>query len=282
MKIKTAGWLDGLQIKNAQENTMRHWLKALAVSTLACSPAVYAESALPFMKDMAGERELPLPWGIDFDFFTMDQDYDVGKLVLDIPGVVIPDSSQIDVNNKVQHMDIKLDVWLLPFLNVFGILGHVQNDTVVDLSRAPITGLPFPITQLPFDSDGTVLGGGFTLAYGGDRWFTSVTTTYTDTDLGGSFDSSVESLTIQPRVGLLRGNWVAWVGGMYLDTEETHSGTESIPGLGEFGFDVVLNTKDDWNAAVGVAHHFSPKANLSFELGMGDRTHTLFNFNYRF
>ena len=109
-----------------------------------------------------------------------------------------------------------------------------------------------------------------------------MTTTWTDVDLGGDFDSSAENLAVQPRFGFMRNNWTAWVGGMYLDTEETHSGAIDIPGLGSIPFDVVLETSDEWNTTVGIAHNFSNKASLSFEYGYGDRSHTLLNWNYRF
>lgn len=244
-----------------------------------------AESSLPFKKDLAGDRELPPPWGIGFDFFTMDQDYGIDALRFTLPGVILPDPSDVAVTNEVQHFDFKADVWLLPFLNVFALVGHVESDTVVDLSKAEIIGLPISLGNLAIKTDGTVLGGGLTLAFGGDNWFGSLTTTYTDTDLGGDFDSSAETWTVQPRVGLIRGQWLVWLGGMYLDVEETHSGTIFLPGLEQLGpveFDVVLSTQDEWNTAVGVSHHFSKRSSLSFEVGFGDRTHTLFNFNYRF
>ena len=47
-------------------------------------------------------------------------------------------------------------------------------------------------------------------------------------------------------------------------------------------FDVQLESAEKWNYAVGIFHAFSPKAHLSLEYGFGDRTHTLFNFTYRF
>ena len=48
------------------------------------------------------------------------------------------------------------------------------------------------------------------------------------------------------------------------------------------GRSVELDTMDKWNYAVGVGYVFGPEAHLSFEVGLGDRTHTLFNFTYRF
>ena len=71
---------------------------------------------------------------------------------------------------------------------------------------------------------------------------------------------------------------------MYLDTEETHSGNIDlgIPGAPTIPFAVSLESMEAWNYAVGMGYVFSPKAHLSFEVGFGDRTHTLFNFTFRF
>ena len=244
--------------------------------------SAFADSGPLFMKHLLGEREFYEPWGIGIDFFTMDQQYEIQQLQFQLPGVSVPDPSQLDVQNEVEHFDLKFDVWLTPFLNVFGILGHLDAETVVDLSSVPVSGLPFPLGKLPVNYDGTVYGGGLTLAYGGERWFTSVTATWTGTDLSGDFDSSVNSFTAQPRVGLLFDKWTFWIGGMYLDTQEKHSGTVQLPVLGSIPFEVELEGSNKWNTAVGAGYVFSPKAMLYFEYGFGNRDHTLFNFTYRF
>ena len=64
-----------------------------------------ADSALPFMKDLAGDTELPRPWGISLDFYTMDQDYDIKDLQFVLPGLSLGDPSQVDVTNEVVHFD---------------------------------------------------------------------------------------------------------------------------------------------------------------------------------
>lgn len=241
-----------------------------------------ADSAMPFMKDLAGDAELPRPWGISIDFYTMDQDYDIKDLQFALPGISLGDPSQIEVTNKVMHYDIQADVWVLPFLNVFGLIGKVSTDTVVDLSKVEITGLPFSLGTLPVTFDGTVYGLGFTLVYGTENWFVSATTTYTETSTSGVLDSSVDSLSIQPRIGLIRDSWRFWAGSMYLAVDEKHSGIFALPVIGDVPFSVELATRDNWNYAAGVGYVFSDRANLSFELGFGSRTHTLFNFNVRF
>ena len=244
--------------------------------------AAIADSGPLFMKNLLGEREFYEPWGIGFDFYTMEQPYDIKQLTFDLPGVSIPDASQLDVHNYVTHYDLKADVWLTPFLNVFGILGHMKAETVVDLSSVPVTGLPFRLGKLPVNYDGWVYGLGLTLAYGGEHWFTSVTSTWTDTSLNGDFDSSVKSFTAQPRIGPLWGKWAFWLGGLYIDTKENHSGVVQLPVLGAVPFEVELQGSNKWNTAVGAGYAFSTKAMLYLEVGFGKRDHTLFNFTYRF
>jgi len=259
-------------------------MRALILLLAALIPLSSSAEGLPFLKDLAGDADLPRPWGIGFDFFTMDQDYDIKSLTFALPGVAVGDPSNIKVTNEVQHFDLKGDAWLFPFLNVFGLVGRVSIDTNVDFTNAGITGLPpgFSLGQLPVSFNGTVWGGGFTLIYGTERWFTSVTTVYTSTSTSGDLDSKVKSTAVQPRIGLLRGDWQFWGGAMYLDTTEKHSGIFDLPYIGPVPFAVELSTQDNWNYVVGVGYTFNDRADLKFEAGFGNRTHTLLNFNIRF
>jgi len=69
---------------------------------------------------------------------------------------------------------------------------------------------------------------------------------------------------------------------MYLDTDEKHSGIFELPYIGDVPFSIELVTQDSWNYTGGVGYVFSDRADRSFEIGFGNRTHTLFNFTYRF
>lgn len=259
---------------------MRRTLLALLLTV-----PLAAQAEPLFMKDMVGDREFFDPWGVGVDFYTMEQDYGIKSLEFQLPGVPGIDPDLVDVENDLSHVDIKLDAWVTPFLNVFALVGRMKADTYVDLSSVALPPeLPFSLGTLEVNYDGTVYGGGFNLFYGTDRWFAALNNTWTDTSLSGDFESSVQSFTSQPRVGLIRGNWIGYVGAMYLDTEETHSGEIDlgIPGAPTIPFAVKLDTLEEWNYAIGMGYVFSPKAHLSFEIGLGDRTHTLFNFTGRF
>jgi hypothetical protein len=237
-----------------------------------------------FMKDLLGDRKFFAPWGVGIDIFNMGQDYSITNLEFQLPGIGDIDPSKVGVTNDVQHVDIKADVWITPFLNVFGLVGKMDADTFVDLSSVTIPGLPVALPALPVSYDGTVYGVGVNLLYGTDRWFAALNNTWTDTSLSGDFDSSVSSYTLQPRLGLIVDGWTAWIGGMYLDTDEKHSGVIQlpIPNLPPVPFNVELESKEKWNYAVGFGKVFSPKATMYLEIGFGDRNHTLFNFTYRF
>jgi len=248
------------------------------VFLLFFSSMVNAESRLPFMKHLAGEQQLPRPWGLSIDYYDMEQNYALDSLVFQFPGLSV-DPNLLDVTNDIKHIDIKLDAWVLPFLNVFVIAGQIDGDTNVDISRS---GLPLPFSEIPVSYDGDVYGGGATLVAGGDVYFGSLTLTYSDADIGGDFNSSVESVAIQPRVGIRVDKWQLFVGGMWLQADESHSGTITIPFLGSVPFDVELSEEERFNYGVGVHRDLGEHFEFTLDAGFGDREHILANIGYRF
>ena len=256
----------------------------------ALLPAAASGDAL-FGSDIAGDRKLPKAWGVGIDYFDMSQPYRLDSLVLDLPPLqaLIPDPSILPIDNEIRHTDLKVDVWIAPFLNLFAIYGRIEGDTTIDLG---VLGLPLPpqTNNLVVEYDGNVYGYGAVLAGGTDRWFASVTATLTDTDLGGSFDSSVKATTIQPRLGLRFGEDTEfWIGGYLLDAEEKHSGTVSLD-LGPFvpisaedvAFAVDLSQAEDFNWSIGTHTTWADSWEATVEVGAGDRRTVLANFTYRF
>ena len=267
----------------------------------ASAAVATAQADALFGNDMAGDRKLPRTWGIGFDYFEMSQPYqidslsltdNIGPVIVDLGSILAPDPSVLDIENEIRHNDIKIDVWVLPFLNVFGIYGRIDGETHINLSSL---GLPLPpqTNSLTVDYDGDVFGGGIVLAFGGDKWFGSVTATATDTSLGGDFKSSVSATTIQPRVGLRFGDHTeVWLGGYMLDAEEKHSGTIDLD-LGLVGgmlpvdaqdavFAVDLSQQKDFNFSIGTHMMLSEAWEATIEVGAGDRRTALANFTYRF
>jgi hypothetical protein len=260
----------------------------ILVLALFLAPLPSLAEAL-FGNSLAGGQALPRTFGVGVDYFHMDQPYRIDSLSFSPPVLPITDPDVIGVDNSVRHVDVKFDVWLMPFLNVFAIYGNIQGDTSVDLSGL---GIPLPpsVQSLPVSYDGSVYGGGLVLAVGGDRWFASLTGTAVRTNLSGDFDSSVEVTTIQPRLGLRFGDHTEfWIGGYLIDAQEKHSGTITLD-LGPLGpgmpvpidFAVDLSQQEDFNLSFGTHMMFSDSWEATVEVGGGDRDTVLANFTYRF
>jgi hypothetical protein len=262
-----------LEEKMAQRQA---WICAIVLGCLTVSTPL---AALPWGKQWVGDAELPKPVGIGFDVFSMDQGYVISDLSLAIPGFDVSAVSGLEVDNSITELNVKVDAWLLPFLNVFGIVGKIDGTTLVDLRRASIV-LPFQNIQI--DYDGTVYGGGLTLAIGKGRYFGSLTYTYTESNLGGDFDSSVQAQTLMPKVGLSGDHGSFWVGAFYLSAEETHRGTTTVPILGTVGFDIALQEEEALSYTIGGAVHWGERFTLTMEGGFSGRTTTLISAGWRF
>jgi len=251
----------------------------VAALLLAGAPAFAGDSVLPFGKSLAGGEELPLPFGVGLTVYGQTQDYGLKKLAFDFPGLSV-DPGVIGVDNSIQEMNIQLDVWIFPFLNLFGILGSVDGITNVDLSG--VQGLPFSLGRLRIDYDGEVYGVGANLVAGGQGWFASLTTIWTQENLSGDFESDVQAWIITPRLGLRDDRGAVWIGATYQDVEETHQGTIVLPFVGPVAFDVELEAKDAWNIQIGAATEISKHWHLHVEGGFAQRLSAEFGATARF
>jgi hypothetical protein len=79
----------------------------------------------------------PLPVGVGVNYYTQSQGYDLSSLRVNVLPGDLAVLEGIGIDNDVSEVNIKLDYWLLPFLNVFGILGHVDGETDVDTDLIP-------------------------------------------------------------------------------------------------------------------------------------------------
>ncbi len=209
----------------------------------------------------------------------MTQGYAIDGLSFNI-GVPIefPDTSLISVKNEIDYIGFKSDVWLLPFLNVFGVLGDLHGKTDVDLGAL---GIPL-LGDISISYDGLVYGGGMVLAGGGERWFATVAATYTKSDLKGDFNSSVTSVALQPRVGFSGGQVQFWVGGFNLSADESHAGNIDLPFLGPVEFAVDLSEEEKWNTTIGFRAELGDRIDVLMEGAFGDRDHFLASLGHRF
>ncbi|HEX6764352.1 MAG TPA: hypothetical protein VF103_02715 [Polyangiaceae bacterium] len=179
-------------------------------------------------KDLAKKgMKFPFPFGIGVTYLEAIQPIDVKNLE-----VAINDGDFVDVSrfvkfesldSNVQAANARLDLWVLPFLNVYGLanwLISTEGDAV--LSK------PFPLRA---GSTQTGYGGGFgaTGAFGFWGIFATVDANFTWNQLS-NLESPVRTFVFAPRVGkrFPITNTVAvsgWIGAMRQDVQADTSGS---------------------------------------------------------
>ena len=252
-------------------------LLAVAILLLVpAGPAVAQSGGL----DIPDGVHLPAPWGVAITLYSQTQDYDIVNLDVPLAGIDIGQAENLTVANQTDTYHFKFDYWLLPFLNVYAIVGYVDGTTTVELGKIDL-GIPIRLNDIRIDYDGLLYGGGVTLAFGGKGWFTTLTYDINETDLDLT-DSSVSAWVLTPRVGLVFEGAAIWVGGMYQQAEETHAGIFDMPFLGSVPFRVELEQSDAWSYFVGMNAGLGEHLNLTLEGGFGPRKAVLATLEYRF
>lgn len=254
----------------------------LFVYTVPLTHAAEGDAAglFPLGKAMAADKELPRPFGVGATVHYQKQGYSLSRMTVSLPNVNLAQAAGLDIDNELIEMDVTADLWVLPFLNVFGLIGRIDGETEVDLSSVQLGGLTI-------DYDGVVYGGGVTLAGGIDNVFASLTAIFTDTHLDQS-DSSVQAWILTPRIGVSTRipesdrPVTLWAGAMYQQTDEEHSGSIAAAQLGTVAYDVELEEDSAWNALVGVATELSDHWNLELEAGGSSRSQVTLTATCRF
>jgi lipid-binding SYLF domain-containing protein len=238
---------------------------------------------MPFMAQKVIDKgyDLPLPYGLKLAYVNVDQAQLLDNLYVGFNG---SDKELLDswvafenarsINDTVQAV---FDVWVLPFMNVFGILGkidgHAPMDVIVegngfldqlgiDCSK-PGNAVACNLLQdkeftLPIDAEfkGNNYGIGINLAGGWNGYFVTIPITYVYADLDGK-DSDGAVISASPRVGKMfnlkdRGNLALYIGGSYLDSNLTVDGSVTVPGTDiSLEYTIDQDNKDKWAAIVG-------------------------------
>lgn len=258
----------------------------IAAFFLACAlPAAAGVTVeVPIETDEPAMPEFRKKFGVEVAYYHQEQPYTTsGTPLISLPaipgGFAITNVLMSNIENEVDHAHLKFDYDVLPFLNLFAVLGWVDGETSLTASGTLGQALPNPPPPLPvtlpfkISYEGFVYGIGTTASFGWNNWFTSLTVFYSRTDVDAR-DSELDSLVIMPRIGYRWDKLSVWVGAMYLQVEEDHSGTYVVdfgPGPVPVSYSVSLEQQEDINFLVGVNYEFSDSWNATLEGGFGDR-----------
>lgn len=262
---------------------------------------------LPFWGQKIREMgfELPLPFGTGANFIYMDQEIEIRNLKVDIRGTNI-DVSGVTFSNASAHdaaATARLDLWLLPFANIYGIFGYINGEAELDVNLPslivdmPIIG-PTPITdpksiKFNIDYNGTTFGGGLTLAGGYKDFFGSLDVNYTQSNID-VVDGEIKTLTVSPRIGVLvdpaaiKGSLALWVGAMYMDYKQTVTDDINLNELDsrlpsvEIDFEIDVKNEEHWNLLFGGLWEITKRWQVMAEGGVGNRRQVILGAFFRF
>lgn len=305
---------------------------------------------LPFFAQAARERgyELPEPFGINANYMNIHQDILVHSIAfeglsLNMPDITIKvpimgglihipvtiieqgiypipsDIFEIGVKSTRQknHTEtLRLDTWLFPFMNVYGVVGHTRGSSVSKISVHSSVGFIDQIMQSlgPMDDldfvlkfKGTTYGLGTTLAGGVGNWFGLVDLNYTKTKLN-IIEGNIKAFTLSPRVGyrfslpavnflhLPESKFSLWVGAMYQNVQQDFKGKLSnlkfssslqqiintVNWNNEGRFHVKQHLKSPWNMLTGCRWEVTKNFNVLTEIGYLKRKSFFLSAEVRF
>ena len=249
--------------------------------------------------------DLPLPFGAGVNLVYMKQGLDIRNLKIGF-GNANQEVNRVSFSNaeaKDKAATARFDLWLLPFANIYGILGHIDGETELDVNLpgitvdVPIIG-PIPILDpntISFDIDynGTTYGGGITLAGGYKNFFGSLDANYTYTDIN-LVNGDIKTMTISPRLGLLvdpskiKGSFAFWIGAMYMDYEQTVTDSVNLKELDsrlpsvDLDFEIDIKNEEHWNFLMGSQWEITKRWQITAEGGVGNRQQFVFGSSFRF
>jgi hypothetical protein len=244
--------------------------------------------------------DLPLPFGVGANLVFMDQGIDIRNLNVNIsvPGLDI--SSVTFRNSRAEDTayTARLDMWLLPFVNIYGIFGYINGEARLNINVPAISIGNTPITDsinasLNVDYHGTTYGGGMTLGGGYKNFFATVDGNYTYSNIDVA-NSKIEVYTISPRLGMLvdsnaiEGSMALWVGAMYMNYRQTVTDSINlntlIPGFPavELDFDIDIKNEQPWNFLFGGQWEITKRWQFMAEGGIGNRKHVITGLFFRF
>jgi hypothetical protein len=184
----------------------------------------------PLYADKVLERgfELPYPGGINLNYFMIRQNILLSNVAIgfDPNDLVLLDFVSFEAaRSEAWNVNIRPDLWLFPFLNVYGIFGRTHSTTRVVLAE--------PIRfESEVDFEGWTYGGGATTAFGLRTFWGSFDVNWTQSNLD-KLTKNLNVLNFGMRVGKTFHfdrvkNVTFWLGAFHTGLEQETSGVVTL------------------------------------------------------
>jgi hypothetical protein len=254
-------------------------LAACVVFACLTSSAPAAAQGALFGQSWVPEDMKPLmqkPFGVSFISTNVGETLDVTSLSLVLGGQPVPPGAvSLETVTHTTHIaGVSADLWLLPFVNVHGMVGHLWG-SANDINPTVMPGLLPPGVTIPSTQvfTGASFGGGVTLAIGYKRMFASYDVSYIKSQvdlLDDHADALIQSIRGGVKLGSGKFRSTLYAGALHEDIRSTLTGTGLIPGLNpDFRIDVA--PQEPWNVLAGANVELTPRFAVTIEAGFGNR-----------
>ncbi|MGD0211060.1 MAG: hypothetical protein ABSC14_08770 [Desulfomonilia bacterium] len=267
------------------------------------SGTVFAEDRLlPLDLSSVPEQtrsQLPLPYGLSVNYTYVSEDLDIRKFDLQVDGQRLPSSlvSLDSLHQRTQAETVRIDAWLMSFLDLYGIGGFVNGTAKhldININQAQFASLPPSFQKLlpqdilspgfSIDYHGTVYGFGGMLGGGYGPFFYSYDVNYTWTNINRlktSVDTLIQEIRVQYKMDAFGNKVSVYTGASNEDIKARQSGTYDLNGT-HLEFSLEARSAHPWNALIGTEVEFTPHWNLTLEDGFSGRNQITSSLGYRF
>lgn len=250
-------------------------LSCLLFANVVCAAEPDSSRLFPLLADKVPEAmrdQSPLPFGVSAVYVRNNENLQISNLKLDVNHTYVS-SRLINLTKLTQKTDVgcvRFDTWVLPFLNVYGLLGKV--DGVASDIELGILRWSLPVKfNVPYD--GTVFGGGATVAAGYDIFFVNCEVNYTYTEVN-RLSSYVKTFMVTPRAGIrvpIKNINVSLYGGAHHETITNRlKGSYTLEGI-RFDYSLDASADSPWSPLAGPQVEFGKHWGLLAESSFGDR-----------
>ncbi len=253
---------------------------------------------------------LSLPFGVGIYSLYYDQGYLASNLRLTSDSSAITARADTVYQNTSAYefkAQIRPNLWLFPFLNVYGIFGYTQGKISPDLVVPYIVVENIPvIDSIIIDTTfeihdnlkyiGPTFGIGATFSIGLKYLFFMADYNYSVTN-PEDIEENLHNHFFSPKVGVFLGNkkrksfGALWVGAMYISNDQSFSGKISVEDIAselvflfgeEANYSGKIIAKSRWNLLVGASWVIKSRHHIVLEAGFMERKQISFGYEFRF
>ncbi len=257
---------------------------------------------------------LPYPFGTGLHGMWYQQDYIASNLLItDSTGKITVTADTMIQNTTASEMilSIRPDVWLLPFLNVYGIFGYTKGKVKPNLTVPAFTMHirnhdVLPDNDIPIDTtfeikeemvySGPTVGVGLTFAMGFNAFFVVIDYNYSETYPIDNAGKLVKH-SFSPKIGIQlaskkgEGRGAFWLGGMFMSNKQKFGGILNVEEISpivalilgrEADYAGDIENTQQWNMLIGGSYFINKHHSLFAEIGFIGRQQASLGYGFRF